>query len=116
MDWLQLWAQIQVIGTLIGLWITGIALAIYVGWLIFEFVRNFLKKRKKWTLFVNGEKMPIKIDDPLTNKDFGNRIDFITLESSINISTPEKLAAYRKWKLEDGSREGLLELKKKNGG
>lgn len=43
---------------------------------------------------------------------FENAVDLIHLISAVDISTPEKLAAFEKWKLEDGTKSGLLNLSK----
>lgn len=45
---------------------------------------------------------------------FKDRIEFITLITSIDISTSEKLKAFQKWQYEDGTKAGLLKLKEKN--
>jgi len=36
--------------------------------------------------------------------------EFNNLVSNANISTPEKVKAFRKWQLEDGTKAGLLKL------
>lgn len=41
---------------------------------------------------------------------FESEKEFHHLVASVDISTPEKSAAFKKWQDEDGSKEGLLKL------
>ena len=41
---------------------------------------------------------------------FENAKDLVRLTAAVDISTPEKLAAFEKWKWEDGTKAGLLNL------
>ena len=41
---------------------------------------------------------------------FADEADFHRLVASADISTPEKMKAFRKWQEEDGSKAGLLAL------
>lgn len=51
------------------------------------------------------------VDAAARAKGFKGARDFHRHISAVDLSTPDKLAAYRKWREEDGTKEGMLKLK-----
>lgn len=51
--------------------------------------------------------LPIAI---LKELGFDSQQDFNSRLVSVDVSTPEKMAAFRKWQNDDGTKEGLLKL------
>ena len=52
---------------------------------------------------------------PYKEKGFENEEEFSKLVANVDITTPEKLVAFKFWQLRDGSKGGLLELDTKVG-
>ena len=52
------------------------------------------------------------LDNEAREAGFESIEEWHKLVSSIDISTPDKVIAFTKWKIEDGSKQGLLKLKK----
>jgi hypothetical protein len=59
---------------------------------------------------VGRNEMTETIDDVMKELGFENYEEFIRLVFEADISTSEKLVAFKKWQLEDGTKEGLLKL------
>jgi hypothetical protein len=41
---------------------------------------------------------------------FENEKEMHRLVASVDLSTPEKIAAFKKWQFEDGTKDGLIKL------
>lgn len=63
--------------------------------------------------YKEGAKFTAELEIPVCiykAQGFESEEEFLKLNSSVDISTPWKLAAYKEWVDEDGSKEGLLKL------
>lgn len=52
------------------------------------------------------------MDELLKELGFNDITEFNELVARADLSTPEKLAAFKKWRTEDGTKEGLLKLQR----
>jgi len=52
----------------------------------------------------------IDLDAAIRQNGFNNLEEFNDLICEVNMSTPEKLSAYKEWQYRDGTKEGLLKL------
>ena len=69
-----------------------------------------------WYVFLPPEpKKTMTLDEIAKEKGFENEKEFSELVANVDITTPEKLAAFKFWQLRDGSKRGLLELDTKVG-
>ncbi len=57
------------------------------------------------------------LNDMIKDLGFKDKDEFYALVASVDITTTAELAAFNNWKLNDGTKAGLLKLKEsKNGG
>lgn len=54
------------------------------------------------------------LNDMVKDLGFKDKDEFYTLVASVDITTTAELAAFNNWKLNDGTKEGLLKLKKES--
>ena len=54
------------------------------------------------------------LNDMVKDLGFKDKDEFYTLVAEADLSTPEKFESFNNWKLNDGTKEGLLKLKEKN--
>jgi len=52
----------------------------------------------------------MELEDLVKKNGFESEREFHKLVSSVNLSSPQKMAAFKKWKEEDGTKEGILKL------
>ncbi len=51
------------------------------------------------------------LNDMVKDLGFKDKDEFFTLVAEADLTTPEKLESFNDWKLNDGTKEGLLKLK-----
>jgi len=51
-----------------------------------------------------------QLDDTVKKLGFESGAEFCRLVASVDMSAPEKLQAFRRWQVTDGTKEGLLKL------
>lgn len=52
----------------------------------------------------------MKLEEVVRQKGFASENEFHELVAAVDLATPEKVRAFKKWQLEDGTKEGLLKL------
>lgn len=50
------------------------------------------------------------LDEIVKQSGFESEKEFHTMVASVDLSTSEKITAFKKWQNEDGTKEGLLKL------
>jgi hypothetical protein len=53
----------------------------------------------------------MNLNDFAVSNGFKNADELMKMVSSIDLSTPDKIKAYKDWQEKDGTKEGLLKLK-----
>ena len=54
------------------------------------------------------------LNDMVKDLGFKDKDEFYTLVAEADLTTPKKFANFNNWKLNDGTKEGLLKLKEEN--
>ena len=61
--------------------------------------------------FLYTSKILAKLEGVAKDLGFENVLELNQLVASIDVSTPEKLASFRQWQMNDGTKSGLIKLK-----